>query len=154
MMPRRRCPVSIQSSASSVPLCFKGFRLCLFLFFLSVSAVRFAFPDLAVAELPLKMRLHYRPLAGDDAVDARVADVSVGQDLVAAQNAVKLRAQALNGAPAGMVEKMRAQFHADAIQGVKGVREQKQFALCVERSALHALAVPCAANLHSPVCFV
>src|ERR1051326_2922045 len=100
------------------------------------------------------MCLHRGPLGSDDAIDTAIADVSVWQDLVVAQNSVKLCAQALNGAPAAMVEEMCAQLHADAIQGLKGVCEQKQLALCVERRALHALAVPGAADFHAPVRFI
>jgi hypothetical protein len=100
------------------------------------------------------MRLHRGPLGGDNAINTAITDVSVWQDLIAAQNSVKLRAQALNGATACMVEEMRAQLHANAIQGFKSVREQKQLALCVERRALHAFAVPCSADLHAPVRFI
>jgi hypothetical protein len=53
-----------------------------------------------------------------------------------------------------MVEKMSTKFHADAIQGLKRMREQKQFALRIERCALHAFAVPRPPDLHPSVRFV
>src|SRR4051794_2931420 len=101
-------------------------------------------PPLArlVVELIFEMRLHRRPFGGGDAVHHRVAQRAVRRDLVAAQDTVLLRAQALDGAAALVIEEMRTEFDRDAIQRLEGVPEQQQLALRVERPALRTLAVP------------
>jgi hypothetical protein len=101
--------------------------------------------------LPHKIRFYHRPLIDDDAISTRVADGTIGQNLVVPQYSIQLSAQAFNCLPAGVVEEVRTQFHADAVQGFKGMRQQKQLALGVERRSLHALAVPGAANLNPTV---
>src|ERR1700738_4005243 len=82
--------------------------------------------------------LHRRPFDGDDAVDHRVAQRAIRRDLMIAQDAVELGPQPLDAAPALVVEKMRTEFYRDAIELFKGMREQQQFALGIERAALHA----------------
>ena len=79
------------------------------------------------------MRLHRRPFGGGDAVDHGVAQRAVRRDLVAAQNAVLLGAEALDGAATLVVEEVRAEFDRDAVQRLEGVPEQQQLALRVER---------------------
>ena len=62
------------------------------------------------------MRLHRQPFGCDDAVNHGVAQRAVRRDLVAAQDAVLLGAEPFDGAPALVIEKMRAEFDRDAIQ--------------------------------------
>src|SRR5205085_844572 len=64
----------------------------------------------------IQIRPHRGPLGGDDAIDAGVAQGAVGGEVMAAQDAVELCAQALNRAAAGVIEKMRAEFDGDAIE--------------------------------------
>jgi hypothetical protein len=71
--------------------------------------------------------------------------------LVVPQYSVQLGSKPLNRPPARVIEKVSAKLHADAIQRFKSMCEQKQLALCVERGALDAFAIPCAADLHTPV---
>ena len=104
-----------------------------------------------LVQFPGKVRFYGWPLAGDDAVDACIAQRSIGGDLVVAQYAVKFRAQALYGFAALVVEEMRTQLYADTIKRFKGVREQKQFAFGIQRRALYAFAIPGSADLHAAV---
>src|SRR5581483_1414299 len=76
----------------------------------------------APAERKRQMLFHRRPLAGDDAVDDRVAQRSVVADLVAAQDAVELRAEPLDALAAGAVEEVRAEFDGDAVEPLERVR--------------------------------
>ena len=95
------------------------------------------------------MRLHRRPLAGNDAVDAGVAKRSVARYLMAAQNAVELGAQSFDAAAALMVEKMRSELDRDAAQRVKGMTKKQKLALRIELRPLHAFPVPGPANLQA-----
>ncbi len=97
------------------------------------------------------MRLHRRPFAGDDAVDHGIAQRTVGRKLMAAQDAVELGTQPLDAAPALMIEKMRAEFYRNAIEFFERMVEQQQFALGIERAALHARGVPGRTDLDAPV---
>src|SRR4051812_47718041 len=97
------------------------------------------------------MRPHRRPFGGGDAVDNSVAQRAVRRDLMTAQNAVLLRAEALDSAAALMIEEMRAEFHRNAVQRFEGVREQQELALRVERPALGALPIPGRADLDAAV---
>src|SRR4051812_19247779 len=65
-------------------------------------------------QLKVQMRLHRRPFAGDDAVDAGVAQRAVGRQLVMAQDTVELGTQALDAAPALVIDEMGAEFDRDA----------------------------------------
>ena len=69
-----------------------------------------------LVEEPAEMRLHGGPLSRNNAVDASVAHGAVWRDLVIAENTVELRSQPLNGMPALMIEKVRAELDGDAIQ--------------------------------------
>src|SRR4051812_36108986 len=51
-----------------------------------------------LVQLERQVRLHRRPLGGDDAVDARIAQRAVRRDLVIAQDAVELGAEPLDAA--------------------------------------------------------
>ena len=104
-----------------------------------------------VVQLIGQMRLHRRPLAGDDAVDDGVAQRAVRRDLMIAQDAVLLGAEPLDAAPARVIEKMRAEFNRDAIELFERMVEQQQFALGIDRAALHALGIPGRADLDAPV---
>jgi hypothetical protein len=53
-------------------------------------------------------------------------------------NTVLLGAQALDTAPALVIEEMRTELDRDAIELLEGVRQQQQFALRIERAALRA----------------
>src|SRR3990167_3449371 len=68
-------------------------------------------------QLEVQMGFDRRPFAGHDAVDAgvpqRTVCIGVAVDLVRAQHAVELGAQALDAAPALVVEEVRAKFHRD-----------------------------------------
>src|ERR1700721_2072454 len=90
-------------------------------------------------QLKREMRLRRRPFRGDDAENNRVAQRAVRRNLMVAQNTVLLGAQPLDAAPALVVEEMRATLNRDAIELFERVRQQQQFALGVERTALHAL---------------
>src|SRR5271167_1539587 len=94
-----------------------------------------------LVQLVSQMRPHRRPFGSDDAVDHGVAQRAVGRDLMAAQNTVELGPQPLDAAPALVIEKMGAEFDRDAIELVEGMRQQQQFALRVERAALHAFGI-------------
>src|SRR5215471_8977066 len=93
------------------------------------------------------MRLHGRPLAGDDAVDAGVAQRSVVRDLMAAQHPVELCAQSFDAATALIVEKMGAKFDRDAMQHVESMTEKEKLALRVDLGPLDAFSVPGTTNL-------
>src|SRR5262245_57092515 len=98
------------------------------------------------------MRLHRRPFAGDDAVDAGVAQRAVATDMMVAQDAVELGAEALDGPAALHIEIVRAEFDRDAAQRLEGVVEQQQLALTIERGALQAAGIPCRADLEPAAC--
>ncbi len=115
-----------------------------------ISASKFLRPG-GPYQHPRKMPLHHRPLAHDDAVNACIANGPIWQDLIVSQYSVQLCSQPLDGSSARVIEEVSAQLHADAIQRFKCMSEQKQLALCVERGALHAFAIPCAADLHTAV---
>src|SRR5262249_13282088 len=66
-----------------------------------------------LGELVGQVRPHRRPLAGDDREHPRVAQGSVGRALMAAQDAVLLGAEPLDGAAALMVEEVGAEFDGD-----------------------------------------
>ena len=68
-----------------------------------------------------------------------------------AQNAVLLGAEPLDAAPALVIEEMRAEFDRDAVELLEGMGQQQQFALGVERAALHALGIPGRADLDAAV---
>ena len=80
-----------------------------------------------------------------------VAQRAVRRDRMVAQDAVLFRAQPLDAAPALLVEEMRAEFHRDAVELLEGMRERQQFALRVERAALHALGIPGRTDLDAAV---
>src|SRR5690606_39230265 len=65
-----------------------------------------------------------------------------------AQNAVELGPQALDGAPALLIEEMCAELHCQAVQLLEGVGEQQQLRFRIQRRALHAARIPCRADLH------
>ena len=75
----------------------------------------------------------------------------MGVDLVAAQHTVEFGPQALDGAAALVVEKMRAELHRDAVEVLKGVGQQQALGFGVKRCALHALAVPGGADFDAAV---
>src|SRR5262245_44756128 len=102
-------------------------------------------------QLPVEVRLHGRPFAGDDAVDAGVAQRAVSGDLVVAQNAVELGAQPLDAGSALAVEEVGAELHGDATQRLEGVAEQQELAVRVEVGALHGSAIPGRADLYALV---
>src|SRR5882672_1311060 len=107
------------------------------------------FPSSSAATLPRllvqligQVRLHRRPFAGNDAVDHGVAQGAVRCNLMAAQDAVELGAEALDATPALMIEKMGAEFDRNAIEFFERMAKQQQFALGVERTALDAFGIP------------
>src|SRR5262249_54735326 len=77
-------------------------------------------------ELIGQVRFHRRPFAGDDAIDAGIPQRAVLGALVAAQDAVELGSQALDATPARMIEEVRAEFDADAIERFERMREQEE----------------------------
>src|SRR3954469_10059240 len=97
------------------------------------------------------MRLHRWPFAGDDAVNHGVAQRAVRRDLVASQNTILLGAQALDAAAALVIEEMRAELDRNAVELLERVRQQQQFALRIERAALHTPGVPGGADLDAAV---
>src|SRR5262249_12420143 len=101
--------------------------------------------------LPREMRLHRRPLAGNDAVDAGVAKRSVVCYLMAAQGASELCATSLDSTAALMIKKMRWELDRDAAQRVEGMAEKQELALGIELRPLHAFPVPGPANLQPAV---
>src|SRR5215468_2156957 len=104
-----------------------------------------------LVELIVQVSFYRRPFGRDDAVDHSVAQRAVRRNLVVAQNAVLLGAQPLDAAPALVIEEMRAEFYRNAIELLEGVAEQQQFALRIERGALHTLGIPCGADLDPAV---
>src|SRR5688572_61821 len=99
----------------------------------------------------IEVTAHRGPLRSDDAVDARVAQRAVRRATMVAQDAIELRAQALDGAPALLVEEMSPELHRDALELLERVSQQQQLAFGVQRRALYALAVPRRADLHASV---
>src|SRR5262245_37870002 len=97
------------------------------------------------------MRLHRRPFRRDDAVDRSVAQRSVRRNLVVAQNAVEFCPEPLDAAATLLIEEMGAEFYRNAIELLEGVAQQHQFALGVERGALHTLGIPCRADFDPAV---
>jgi len=99
--------------------------------------------------------LYRRPLCVQDAVHAGVTQRACGIgmviDLVVAQNAIELGAQAFNGAAALLVEEMRSKFNGIAMELFKGVGQQHAFAFCVDQGALHTAAIPRGANFNTEV---
>src|SRR2546430_13074980 len=93
-------------------------------------------------ELIVQMRLHRRPFAGDDTVNHGVAQGPVWRDLMVGQNAVELRAEPLDAAPAPVVEKMRPALDGDAIRLFERMGDRPQLALVLERAALHEIGIP------------
>src|SRR5262249_16907556 len=77
-------------------------------------------------QLEGEVRLHRRPFAGNDAVDAGIAQRAVPRALLAAQDAVELGSQALDAAPARLLEEVRAEFDGDAVGRLERVREQEE----------------------------
>src|SRR3990167_1916503 len=114
-----------------------------------------AFSGSGACQLVIQMGLHGRPFTGQDAVNAGVAQralrVWVAVDLVRTQHAVELGAQALDAAPALVVEEVGAELHRDAVQRLERVGQQQALALGVERAALHGGAVPGGADLDPAV---
>src|SRR3984957_5335050 len=94
-----------------------------------------------------EMGLHRRPLAVENAVYAGVAQRAIARDLVLPQYPVQSCAQAFDGGAALLIEKVSAKFHGDAVELLERVAQEQQLALGVERAALHALAIPCRADL-------
>ena len=61
---------------------------------------------------------------------------------MAAEDAVELGSEALDGAAALMVHEMGAELDGDTVEGFEGVPEQEQLGLGVEAAALDALGIP------------
>src|SRR5262249_61409561 len=94
------------------------------------------------------MRLHGRPFAGNDAVDAGVTEGSVFCQLMVAQHTVELRSQSLDPTAALVIEKMRPKLDRDAAQRLEGMLKKEKFALGIDGGALNAVAVPGSADHH------
>src|SRR5215468_7256998 len=105
----------------------------------------------SLRELIGQVRFYRRPFAGDDAVDAGIPQCAVLSALVAAQDAVEFGSQALDAAPARVIEEVRAEFDGDAIKLLESVREQEELALRVDFGALSALAIPSRADFDALV---
>jgi hypothetical protein len=101
--------------------------------------------------LKIQMHLYRRPFGREDTVNHGVAQRAVRRDLMVAQNAILLGPETLDAAPAGMIEKMRTEFNRNAIEFFECMRQQQQFALGIERAALHALGIPGRTDLDAPV---
>src|SRR6185295_4060607 len=87
-------------------------------------------------EAQLEVALHVGPLAGEDAVQHRVAHGAVATRGVVADDAVLLRAERLDRSLRGEVEVVGAQAHHLAAQLVESVPEQQQLACRVHLAAL------------------
>src|ERR1700722_20523452 len=98
-----------------------------------------------------EMCLYRRPLAIENAVDAGIAQRTVGCELMLPQDPIQFRAQSLDGRAALLVEEMRAEFHCDAIQLLECVGQEQQLALGVQGAALHALPIPGRAVFGAPI---
>src|SRR5262249_3521587 len=105
----------------------------------------------SLGQLIGQVRFYRRPFAGDDAVDAGIAQRAVLGALVAAQDAVEFGSQPLDAAPARVIEEVRAEFDGDAIEPLESMREQQELALRVDFGALGALAIPSRADLDALV---
>ena len=68
-----------------------------------------------------------------------------------AQDPVLLGAEALDAAAALVIEEVRPELDRDAIEFLEGVRQQQQFALRIDRAALHTPGVPGRADLDAAV---
>src|SRR5690606_36278209 len=64
-----------------------------------------------------------------------------------AQEHVELGAEPFDGAPALVIEEVRAKLHCDATELFEGVLEQQQLTFGIERGTLNALAIPSGADL-------
>lgn len=78
------------------------------------------------------MRSHGRPLAGDDAVDARIAKRAVRREPMVAKYAVKLRAKPFDGTAALMIEEVRAELDGHTAERIERVMQQHEFAFGVQ----------------------
>src|SRR3954470_22395453 len=97
------------------------------------------------------MRLHRRPLAGDNAEDHGVAQRAIRGNDVVAQNTILLGAEALDAAAALVVEEVGAELYCNAIKLLEGMRQQQQFTLRIDGAALHALRIPGGADLDAAI---
>ena len=93
---------------------------------------------------------HRRPFAVDDAEHDGVALGAVGHQLVVAQHAVLLGAEAFDRDTRRVVEPVGAEFDRDAAQHFERVRQKQQLAFGVDRRALHALGIPGMPDLEAP----
>ncbi len=82
------------------------------------------------------MLANRRPFGSDDAVGSGVAQHPVGGAHVRAQDTVLLGTQPFDCAAALMVEKMRAEFYGYAVQRLKSMGQQQQFAFRVDARTL------------------
>src|SRR5687768_8620676 len=98
-------------------------------------------------EAHLEMALHVRPFGGEHAVEHGVAHAAVAPRPVAADDAVLLRAESLDGALRGEVEVVGAKSDHGAAHALKGVGEKQQLARGVDMASLAALRVPGVADL-------
>ena len=110
-----------------------------------------ALPSARFHELPVKVGANSGPLWGGNGVDASIAESAVFCELVGAEDAVELGAEALNSVTAGVIEEVRAELDSNAAQGVEGMREQQMFGLGVEGCTLHTRSVPGGADLYAAV---
>src|SRR5215475_13703802 len=89
-----------------------------------------------------QISLHVGPLAGEYAVENRVARRSVAARRMMPDDAVLFRAQSLDRPLRSQIENVRPQADRLATQRVEGMLEQQQFAGRIHVAALPALRVP------------
>ena len=99
-------------------------------------------------------RLRRRPLFAQHTVHHRIAHAAVFADLVAAQDAVFLRAQPFDGALRRRVQNIGAPAHADATQRFKRIGQQHQLTARIDVRALYGLRIPCKSDFHARNGFV
>jgi hypothetical protein len=106
------------------------------------------------AKFEIQVPLHRWPFRRDYRENHGIADTAIGIQLVAAQNAILLRAQPFDGAAARMVEEARSKLDRDASEQIESMGEQHKFAFGIDQCALSGFCIPRGPDLDSTVCGV
>src|SRR6202008_1328053 len=108
-------------------------------------------PISSTLQQEFQMPLPRRPLALDDAEHHGVAIAAVGPDLVVAQHAVLLRAEAQDRLARGVIGPVRAELDRDAVERLECMRKKQHLAIGVGRGPLRPLCVPRVPDLETAV---
>src|ERR1700712_5039981 len=98
-----------------------------------------------------KAEPHGVPLGGEDRVDDGVAEGALAADVMAAEDAVLLRAEPLDRGPRLPVVEVRAELDGDAVEHLERAGEQQQLRLDVDAGPLRRRTEPGRADLEPAV---